>query len=110
MRSIYAAAALLSSVSASPYARPDSIGNYIQAAADTPSRRQNGQEPCAQIASQQARGPNSNGYIELDADTALACMRSVPFDSQYSSVQITGLQTMVDFQSTLAYLKDPPSR
>ena len=109
MRPIYTAAALLGATSASPFARPDSISNYIQAAANTPARRQSGQEPCAQIAAQQARGSSSSSYIELDADTALACMQSVPFASRGAATQILGLQTMVDFQSTLAYLKDPPN-
>jgi hypothetical protein len=109
MWSTYVAAALLGAVSASPLARPESISNHVHATANTPARRQSSQEPCAQIAAQQARGSSSSGFIELDADTALACMQSVPFESRGAATQILGLQTMVDFQSTLAYLKDPPN-
>ena len=111
MRSFYAAAALLGAAAASPYANPNpgSVAEYIRAAGDTPNKAASAtQEPCAQISAAVAQGMKSSSPLKLDADTALACLRSVPLDSQNAPMQLLGLQTMVDFQSTLAYLKDPP--
>jgi hypothetical protein len=110
MRYFYGAAALLGAASASPYANPGSVAEYIRAAADTPNKVSSAtQEPCAQVSSAIAQQANSATGVQLDADLALSCLRSVPLDKQYAPAQLLGMQTMVDFQSTLAYLKDPPS-
>lgn len=110
MRYSYAAAALFGAASASPYARPDSVADYIRAAGNTPTKAASStQEPCAQVSSALAQGSNSNTAGQLDADMAMACLRSVPLDKKNAPAQLLGMQTMVDFQSTLAYLKDPPS-
>jgi hypothetical protein len=110
MRYFTTAAALLGAASASPYANPGSVAEYIRAAADTPNKAASAtQEPCAQVSSALAHGSSGQFGVQLDADLALSCLRSVPLDKQNAPTQLLGMQTMVDFQSTLAYLKDPPS-
>ena len=106
MRSFYAAASLLGVAFASPHASPGSVAEYIRAAGDTPANKAATatKEPCAQISAALAQGASS-----LDANVALSCLQSVPLDSAGAPTQVLGLQTMVDFQSTLAYLKKPPA-
>jgi hypothetical protein len=61
---------------------------------------------CAQIAS-----IVSNTKLQLlsvQAELALACLKSVPISQTDASTTIDALKKMVEFQSTLAYLKDPP--
>ena len=111
MRSFYAAASLLGAAFASPYADARSVAEYIRAAGDTPANKvaTATKEPCAQISAALAQGASSTTGVKLDADLALSCLRSVPLDKSLAPAQLLGLQTMVDFQSTLAYLKDPPA-
>ena len=101
MRSFLAAAALLSVASASPYASP---ATNIQAE-KLPTRAD---EPCAQVSSL-LKGVSDPTQVKIDADVALSCLRSVPLDAQNGPAQLLGLDTITDFQSTLAYLKDPPA-
>lgn len=111
MRSFYAAASLFGAAFASPYANPGSVAEYIRAAGDTPANKAATatQEPCAQISAALAQGASSTTGVKLDADVALSCLRSVPLDTKGAPAQLLGMQTMVDFQSTLAYLKNPPA-
>ncbi|KAK5165600.1 uncharacterized protein LTR77_009129 [Saxophila tyrrhenica] len=60
-------------------------------------------EPCGQI-SRSFSGDST--YVP--ADTALACLRSVPLDKSGGAQQLTGLRTLVGFQSDLSYLIKPP--
>ncbi|KAF2717178.1 hypothetical protein K431DRAFT_204161, partial [Polychaeton citri CBS 116435] len=39
---------------------------------------------------------------------AVACLRSVPLARQSDKLQVRGIKSWLQFQSTLAYLKDPP--
>ncbi|KAF2481218.1 hypothetical protein BDY17DRAFT_229865, partial [Neohortaea acidophila] len=59
--------------------------------------------PCAQAASAVQK---SGGY--LDADVALQCLQSVPVDVKGDALQLDGILAFANFQSTLAYLKNPP--
>lgn len=61
------------------------------------------QEPCAQAASAVQK---SGGYLE--ADIALQCLQSVPVDVKGDALQLDGILAFANFQSTLAYLKNPP--
>jgi hypothetical protein len=38
----------------------------------------------------------------------MACLRTVPVDTSGDVLEIEGLKTLVEFQSDLAYLKNPP--
>jgi hypothetical protein len=61
---------------------------------------------CAQVASSvedsRSRAPS------VPAELALACLKSVPISRTDASTTIEGLKKMVEFQSTISYLKDPP--
>lgn len=107
MRSFLASALALGVASASPYVQPDALNHYINGAAGTPIKRQasSSVEPCAVVSSLAAE--SSNGWI--DADAAYQCLQSVPLDTEGAANQILGLQTIVDFQSTISILKDPPA-
>ena len=47
-------------------------------------------------------------YPAVDAELAYACLKSMPFDSNDASTTLDEIKKMVEFQSTLSYLKDPP--
>ena len=49
------------------------------------------------------------GFPALDPDLALSCLNSVPLDRTGGLKQLEGLKTLINFQSDLSYLKDPPS-
>lgn len=44
----------------------------------------------------------------LDLEHAQACLRSVPVDHKGGIAQLDGLKELLEFQSNLGYLKDPP--
>lgn len=44
----------------------------------------------------------------IRASDALACLKSVPLDAKRSSAYIDFIEPYIQFQSTLAYLKNPP--
>lgn len=60
--------------------------------------------PCAQVSA--ALKASTEGII--DAELAYECLKSVPVDKDGDEAQVYGLSTFVNFQSTLAYLKNPP--
>ncbi|KAF1830518.1 peptidase S41 family protein-like protein [Decorospora gaudefroyi] len=47
-------------------------------------------------------------YPFIEAELAYACLKSLPFYPDDASTTIDEIKKMVEFQSTLAYLKDPP--
>lgn len=49
-----------------------------------------------------------NGSRLLSSADALACLHSVPLDTNRSVGFIDYIEPFIQFQSTLAYLKDPP--
>lgn len=93
-----AAATLLGAASASPVnihtVRTTPTGSNIT---NTTS------EPCALVSQQWQQ---YNGTV--DPDLAFQCLQSVPLDAKGATTQIDGIKTFVQFQSTLAYLDDPP--
>lgn len=99
-------AALLAGVScAKPQPDVNSISGHIKAATDIATKNiSSNARACAQIANLQAYGHNI-----FPADTALACLKSVPLDKDGNALQLAGLKNFFRFQSTLAYLKDPPA-
>lgn len=108
MRSLFITAAFLTAVFASPYAHPESVADYIRAASNTPAEKASTgtQEPCAQISSALSITQNSTTPGQVDAKLALQCLQSVPLGAG-ASTQLLGLKSFLNFQSTLAYLKDP---
>lgn len=61
---------------------------------------------CAQIASAVER--TSLRFPSVAAELALACLKSVPISQRAASSTINAIKQMVEFQSTITYLKDPP--
>jgi hypothetical protein len=73
----------------------------------TPVQASTNGEPCALFGEQlaSATGPLPTGQPE----TLLACLQSVPIDNKAAEGYIQYLLNFVPFQSTLGYLKKPPS-
>ncbi|KAJ4346780.1 uncharacterized protein N0V89_010712 [Didymosphaeria variabile] len=44
----------------------------------------------------------------IDAELAYACLKSVPIDKDAATDTLKSVKNMVEWQSTLSYLKDPP--
>lgn len=63
------------------------------------------EEPCAVVAT--AFGLQSAGPYTVDAEVALACLRSVPLDKQNNTALLKAYRGVAQFQSNLAYLKNP---
>ncbi|KAH7396187.1 peptidase S41 family protein-like protein [Pyrenochaeta sp. MPI-SDFR-AT-0127] len=61
---------------------------------------------CATIASA-VRNSNLQ-FPSVQAELAIACLKSLPIKAQDASSTIDSIKQMVEFQSTLVYLKDPP--
>ncbi|EOA84180.1 hypothetical protein ACJQWK_01264 [Exserohilum turcicum] len=61
---------------------------------------------CGQISD--AVSSSSSELPAVDAELAIACLKSVPLYSTDASRTVDEIKKMVEFQSTLAYLKDPP--
>jgi hypothetical protein len=85
----------LSGVTAVPVAEPVQISSV--------SKRQSGQtDACTTL------GENPAGTIFKPSDI-YACLSIVPIDTNVAAAFIDYLQVWIPFQSTLAYLKTPPS-
>jgi hypothetical protein len=63
-------------------------------------------EACGQIADAVAR--SAADLPVVDAELAIACLRSLPFYATDASSTVDEIKKIVEFQSTLSYLKDPP--
>jgi hypothetical protein len=63
-------------------------------------------QACGQI-SELVAGESSE-FPVVDAELAHACLKSLPFYSDDASSTIDEIKKIVEFQSTLSYLKDPP--
>lgn len=63
-------------------------------------------EPCAAIASAVSNSESST--VAVDAEIAYACLQSVPINQQAANMTIDAVIRMVEFQSTLSFLKNPP--
>ena len=106
MRSLLATVAIFGAVLAAASPDPNSISDYILAAKDTAgkSATTTQAEPCAEISTILA----ANQKASLDPQLALQCLQSVPVDKAGDASQLVGMQTYINFQSTLTYLKNPP--
>lgn len=105
MKAFAAAAALIGAVSASPAG----LSDYIRAATNTPGKNTTTsvEEPCALI-SKALRKQTEEHPVRLNATVAYACLQSVPLHAEDAALQLEGVKTFTQFQSTLAYLKTPP--
>ncbi|KAK4503771.1 hypothetical protein PRZ48_004686 [Zasmidium cellare] len=104
MRAFAAAAALLGAASASPAG----VSDYIRAATNTPAHNTTtSEEPCA-IISKALEKQTEKNPVSLNATVAYACLQSVPLHAKDGALQLDGIKTFTQFQSTLAYLKNPP--
>ncbi|KNG46160.1 peptidase s41 family protein [Stemphylium lycopersici] len=63
-------------------------------------------EACGQVAS--LVQDDDTEFPVVPAELAYACLKSLPFYSSDASVTVDEIKKIVEFQSTLAYLKDPP--
>ncbi|ORY19297.1 hypothetical protein BCR34DRAFT_472245 [Clohesyomyces aquaticus] len=115
MRSLIALQALVALVSAQAESfsfgatrslRPVTTGEIQPSVTQTISGPVSTAKACSQIA-----GFVGNSRLEfpsVEAELAFACLKSVPIDATAASFTIDSLKQMVQFQSTLAYLKSPP--
>ncbi|KAH6638944.1 peptidase S41 family protein [Boeremia exigua] len=62
---------------------------------------------CAQIAD--AISNSRLQFPSVEAELAYACLKSVPIDTEAANITVNSIKQMTEFQSTLAYLKDPPT-
>ncbi|ORY10260.1 hypothetical protein BCR34DRAFT_602239 [Clohesyomyces aquaticus] len=77
------------------------------APAPTLFKRQDFQEPCAEVsASWAALAPEATGNIFIPAQIAYDCVRSVPVDKEGDLKQIEEILNFVEFQSNLNYVKE----
>lgn len=62
--------------------------------------------PCAQIS--QIFSNATHFYPKVHAELAWKCLKDVPFDSDSALLWLQSIRPYIDWQSTTAYLKDPP--
>jgi hypothetical protein len=89
-----------------PSQTPSSIGDVEPSATESLSGPIQTDRACAQVASfvedSRSKAPS------VPAELALACLKSVPIYAKNASTTVEALKKMVEFQSTISYLKDPP--
>lgn len=105
MRAFVAVAALLRATSAFPafpHVTRDTPRTTTTALAG--SNLTAASEPCALISQQWQQ--SAKGIV--DHELAYQCLQSVPLDAEGAALQIEGMKFFAQFQSTLAYLKEPP--
>ncbi|KAF2646765.1 peptidase S41 family protein-like protein [Massarina eburnea CBS 473.64] len=110
MRSILALPALIAVITAQsfPTTRPISSADNVQPTSTVSSSGPiETSKACGAIAKLVRRSSLQNPSI--DAELAYACLKSVPINQSAASQTITSLKQMLQFQSTLSYLKNPPS-
>lgn len=62
---------------------------------------------CAQVG--EAISDSRLNFPSVEAELAYACLKSVPIDADAANFTVNSIKQMVEFQSTLTYLKNPPS-
>ncbi|PSN74739.1 hypothetical protein BS50DRAFT_22919 [Corynespora cassiicola Philippines] len=113
MRSLFAISALVAAVAA----QSESFGFSSTRAATTdievePTQTETVSGPintaraCSQIAEYVDRSDLE--FPSVEAELAYACLQSVPIDTEAASFTIDSLKQMIQFHSTLSYLKNPP--
>ncbi|KAL6702625.1 hypothetical protein ACN47E_001294 [Coniothyrium glycines] len=83
-----------------------SRGNAEPTVTDSVSGPIQSDRACAQIAEFVA--DDSSDISAVTAELAYACLRTVPIRQQEASGTVDAIKQMVEFQSTITYLKDPP--
>ncbi|KAJ5560375.1 Interphotoreceptor retinol-binding [Penicillium frequentans] len=66
-------------------------------------------EPCAQITNMVSSANQAQTSTSISHELAYQCLMSMPFDSDRAVVFLTRVRKMLEFQSTVDILKDPPS-
>lgn len=94
------------SIDLDPTRAPTSIGDIEPTPTGSISGPIQTDRACATIASA-VRNSNLQ-FPSVQAELALACLKSVPIDAQAASTTIDSIKQMIEFQSTISYLKDPP--
>ncbi|CAO2647349.1 Nn.00g082710.m01.CDS01 [Neocucurbitaria sp. VM-36] len=89
-----------------PTQAPTSIGDEEPTATETVSGPIQTGRACAVIA--EFAYDTDLQYPAVAAELAYACLKSVPIVQEDASFTIDSIKQMVEFQSTLSYLKDPP--
>ncbi|KAF7563934.1 hypothetical protein G7046_g200 [Stylonectria norvegica] len=90
------------------------VAGFIVGAVDASTSRP---DPCYVAANQQVAAskgfyyPQGDDVINahIDAQTAYACVKSIPFHANDSISMVTIAKKYIGFQTTLAYLKNPPA-
>ncbi|KAH3961420.1 hypothetical protein HBH52_230590 [Parastagonospora nodorum] len=83
-----------------------SIGNVEPTLTQTISGPIQTDRACAQVSSSIADSDASTPGVP--AELAMACLKSVPISQTDASKTIEALKKMIQFQSTISYLKNPP--
>ncbi|KAF2827122.1 peptidase S41 family protein-like protein [Ophiobolus disseminans] len=89
-----------------PSRAPSSIRDVEPLATQSISGPVSTERACAQVASVVANSRLQ--YPSVSAELAITCLKSVPISRNDATTTIDGIKRMVEFQSTLSYLKDPP--
>ncbi|KAJ5663136.1 Interphotoreceptor retinol-binding [Penicillium longicatenatum] len=66
-------------------------------------------EPCAQITNMVSSASQAQSSTSVSHELAYQCLMSMPFDSDRAIVFLTQVRKMLEFQSTIDILKNPPS-
>ncbi|KAF2467853.1 uncharacterized protein BDR25DRAFT_344615 [Lindgomyces ingoldianus] len=86
--------------------RPVTTGDIQPSATETISGPISTARACAQIS--ELVDKSRLEFPSVEAELAFACLKSVPIDTDAASFTIDSLKQMLQFQSTLMYLKSPP--
>jgi len=95
------------SIGLNPTRAPSSIQNIEPSITQSLSEPIQTDRACAQIASFVRRNPRSQ-YPVIPAELAITCLKSVPIRQADANSTVAAIKRMVEFQSTISYLKDPP--
>ncbi|KAJ5980492.1 Interphotoreceptor retinol-binding [Penicillium waksmanii] len=66
-------------------------------------------DPCAQITSLVADANEKKVDTTVPHDLAYQCLKSMPFESDRATIFLTNVRKILEFQSTVDFLKSPPS-
>ncbi|OQU99701.1 hypothetical protein CLAIMM_05296 [Cladophialophora immunda] len=78
----------------------------------TPTATPTAQEPCAQVSAYSSQYLSANPSalnVAMPPDMAYACLQSVPLVKEDTLALLTGFKAWVQWQSNIAWVKDPPA-
>ncbi|UPX19781.1 uncharacterized protein EKO05_0010032 [Ascochyta rabiei] len=87
--------------------RFSSIGDVEPTATETVSGPIQTEQACAQVG--ELISDSRLEFPSVEAELAYACLKSVPIVQEAANYTVNSIKQMVEFQSTLTYLKDPPT-